>query len=432
MKILSIKIEKLFDLFDYDIKFPDENDGNVLILTGPNGFGKTQILNIIFHLFNRNFLFFERLIFERIELVLEQDVLISIEKQKQEKIIFILEKNGTEIDRLNYEKGTYDELIRQIARTLPFRRISKNEWIDHRNDRILSGEEIVIEYHERLSGTRTLIDHELLKQGKFNDFLSSVNVYLIREQRLFIKVPNIERTGSVHRDQTLMVEAIKRYSEELQELIINKSEESLKIIQRLDNSYPRRLISEKHEIVEEEYNERFVALNMKQEKLTKNGLYESKQEVLEYSPKDAKALLVYLNDLEEKLSVFDDLLERLELFTSILNERRFTYKTIHIDSNKGFYFKTINGQILELNELSSGEQHEVVLLYELIFNTAPNNIVLIDEPEISLHVAWQKEFVNDLLKIIELQGFQVMMATHSPSIINGRWDLVHTLEKNDD
>ena len=117
-------------------------------------------------------------------------------------------------------------------------------------------------------------------------------------------------------------------------------------------------------------------------------LYESKQEVLGYSETDSKALLVYLNDLEIKLGVFDNILEKLELFTNILNVRRFTHKTIQIDKEKGFYFRTNRGKELELTQLSSGEQHEVVLLFELIFNAKQNNLVLIDEPEISLHVNW--------------------------------------------
>ena len=82
-----------------------------------------------------------------------------------------------------------------------------------------------------------------------------------------------------------------------------------------------------------------------------------------------------------------------------------------------------------MNQLSSGEQHEVVLLYELIFNVKPDILVLIDEPEISLHITWQKEFLNDLLRIIKIQNIQVLIATHSPSIINDRWDLVYNLEK---
>lgn len=99
--------------------------------------------------------------------------------------------------------------------------------------------------------------------------------------------------------------------------------------------------------------------------------------------------------------------------------------------NSVSFFKTHNGKELKLSQLSSGEQHEVVLLYELIFKTKPGILVLIDEPEISLHITWQKEFLDDLLKIIKIQNFQVLIATHSPSIINDRWDLVYNLEKVD-
>ncbi|OQX20266.1 MAG: ATPase, partial [Candidatus Altiarchaeales archaeon A3] len=208
------------------------------------------------------------------------------------------------------------------------------------------------------------------------------------------------------------------------------SQQSFKISQELDSSYPDRLINEKDKLTKEEYNDRFNKLKEKQKKLADNGLYDlSKQKILDYSDTDSKALLVYLNDLEKKLGVFDNLLEKLELFTGILNERRFTFKRIQVDREKGFYFMTSREKELELNQLSSGEQHEVVLLYELIFNAKPNILVLIDEPEISLHITWQKEFLKDLLRIIKIQNIQVLIATHSPSIINDRWDLVYNLEK---
>jgi len=63
------------------------------------------------------------------------------------------------------------------------------------------------------------------------------------------------------------------------------------------------------------------------------------------------------------------------------------------------------------------------LLFELLFNAKENSLVLIDEPEISLHVVWQKEFLNDIQEIIKLQKIDIIIATHSPQIINNRWDL---------
>ncbi len=56
-------------------------------------------------------------------------------------------------------------------------------------------------------------------------------------------------------------------------------------------------------------------------------------------------------------------------------------------------------------------------------------MVLIDEPEISLHVAWQKEFLNDLQEIINIQNMPVVIATHSPQIIDGNWELTVDLEE---
>jgi predicted ATP-binding protein involved in virulence len=141
---------------------------------------------------------------------------------------------------------------------------------------------------------------------------------------------------------------------------------------------------------------------------------------------------VYLSDTEKKLNVFTPLLARLEIFTHILNKQMFTFKSIKIDKDKGFIFLTHTGKDLNLNDLSSGEQHEIVLLYELLFKTEKNTLVLIDEPEISLHITWQKEFINDLLRIIKLQQIQVIMATHSPQIIHDRWDLAYNLETHID
>ena len=66
--------------------------------------------------------------------------------------------------------------------------------------------------------------------------------------------------------------------------------------------------------------------------------------------------------------------------------------------------------------------------YELLFRTKPNALILIDEPELSLHVAWQVEFLKDLERVIKLSSFDVILATHSPQIINNRWDLTKELE----
>lgn len=428
MKINSIKIENLFEIFNYDISFkPGEN---VLIITGPNGYGKTMILNIIFNLFNRKFLFFQKLVFDKITLYLDENTKIIISKTfENSKPItsFSFFENENEIEKFDYSHKLEADFERNIHRFLPVRRIAPDKWMDDRTDRVLNIDDLLNEYADQLPDE---ISKNILhiNSVKVNLILDSIQVHLIKEQRLFKKAQNIERHYREEKEQTVMIESIQTYAEELKQLIWEFSQKSFIQTQELDSSYPKRLTNENNIITEDEYKNRYNILKNKQEKLTEFGLYESKQEFLTYNNDDAKALSVYLKDFELKLGVFDVLLEKLELFSSILNERRFTYKSIKISRSKGFYFETNKGKELELGQLSSGEQHEVVLLYELIFNVKPDILVLIDEPEISLHITWQKEFLNDLIKIIKIQNIQVLIATHSPSIINDRWDLVYNLE----
>jgi len=91
-------------------------------------------------------------------------------------------------------------------------------------------------------------------------------------------------------------------------------------------------------------------------------------------------------------------------------------------------FSTKNGTILPLENLSSGEQHELVLFYELLFRVTPGSLILIDEPELSLHIVWQEQFLKDVEQITQLSDIDLVLATHSPDIISDRRDLVVELE----
>lgn len=408
MKLLKLEIRGLFDLFDYDI--PLTNPENLTIITGPNGFGKTMILNIIDSLFNKNFLFFEKLIFNEIIFLFDEEYQININRKDEDKTLkFIVLYKNEVVTQFEYlDKNEYQNRLNTIKKRIDINRFSTNELLEKR----LQNEE----YFQLIL------------------LINSINVHLIKEQRLLQK-KEIDNNNPFFSDESdfSFFETIQENANELSILIKQTIDESFKVTQRLDSSFPKRLLEATEGLNETDFKTRFEQLKLKQEKLKNLGLTESLQEVPEtFNQENAKVLLMYLNDSEIKSSVFDDLLDRLELFTNILNNRRFTYKSIKIDKEKGFFFITSQDKPLNLTELSSGEQHEVILLYELIFKAKANTLVLIDEPEISLHVSWQKEFLNDLIKIIDLQKIQVIIATHSPQIINNRWDLTVDLEKIDE
>jgi predicted ATP-binding protein involved in virulence len=133
-------------------------------------------------------------------------------------------------------------------------------------------------------------------------------------------------------------------------------------------------------------------------------------------------LSVWVDDVKNKLGVFDELTNKIDLLVKIVNGR-FLYKQMSISKKEGFVFRATNGKKVPSDKLSSGEQHELVLFYELLFKVKPNSLILIDEPELSLHVIWQQLFLRDLQEIAKLTGLDFLLATHSPSIIHDRWDL---------
>ena len=131
-------------------------------------------------------------------------------------------------------------------------------------------------------------------------------------------------------------------------------------------------------------------------------------------------LAVYSQDALLKLSVFDDLYARVNAFKRIANSR-LLYKNVTVSTDGLKVTASDDGADINLEMLSSGEQHELVLLYDLLFGTAKNSLIMIDEPELSLHVAWQRQMLSDLQDMAHLSDFHVLLATHSPQIIGDRW-----------
>ncbi len=92
-------------------------------------------------------------------------------------------------------------------------------------------------------------------------------------------------------------------------------------------------------------------------------------------------------------------------------------KEIIFDPDTGTpYFKTPKRKSkFKLSELSSGEAQVVVLMSYFAFLAKKGIPIIIDEPEVSLHVKWQNIFV-DAIKRVMPDDCQTIMATHSPEI----------------
>jgi len=76
-------------------------------------------------------------------------------------------------------------------------------------------------------------------------------------------------------------------------------------------------------------------------------------------------------------------------------------------------------QPLILDDASSGELSLISSLIFLIGLVPRNGVVLIDEPENSLHPGWQRQYVEKVLEALLYKNVSLVIATHSPLIVTG-------------
>jgi len=115
----------------------------------------------------------------------------------------------------------------------------------------------------------------------------------------------------------------------------------------------------------------------------------------------------------------EEIYGKKELFTQTINNFfAQTGKTIASDENNEIVFRQ-NGETLTPYQLSSGEKQVLlILLSALIQDNAPY-ILIMDEPEISLHIDWQEQLIQVIRSLNE--NVQVILATHSPALVMKGW-----------
>lgn len=112
--------------------------------------------------------------------------------------------------------------------------------------------------------------------------------------------------------------------------------------------------------------------------------------------------------------------KRIQSFYKLINKQfASTNKKIEIDpSNNKIIFRQ-NEDVIQLEDLSSGEKQFLLIMFKVFLMEEQSYILLMDEPEISMHVDWQFELIN---VIRELNSkCQVIISTHSPSIFGDGW-----------
>lgn len=417
MKISRLKVDGLFGLYDYDIDF-SHNGEYFTVLTSPNGYGKTTILCIInslsvkrlFNLYTQKFRALEFRFDDGSVLVAnETDSEVGgikgsdTRKNQRRGLAFVWSINANILCAFEYKPDNFRSAMIVANRTVAMNRHYSGDIIEYRPENYIDGE------------AGEIFNTELARQQNQEQFflqLATIQTDFIGANRIY-SVNRRERPGLMRPDSPVL-----QVVYELREMLSDKVVLFQNNFQRLDSKLIDLLLDGKGKsISKEEYDQKSSKLTILMDELTSFGLT-NKQTLPPYQADNSKILDVYLNTMEEKLQYYKDLLPLIRLFNKNIKQKQFANKTIKLSPQHGLRIESENGDILSADLLSTGEQNQLVLLYDLIFKTPQGSILLIDEPESSLHVAWQNDFVSDMRTISEKKNLQIVVATHSSIIVN--------------
>lgn len=436
-----VKINGLFYKYNYAINF--EKDINILI--AENGAGKTTILNILIATLKGDINKLKKLPFRSI------DVKIKGEE-------FRIEKNGLE-NNINSDKVEF--LLKRLSHILPMNLYTKiRNSIAH--NKYFDLDELE-RYYKNLDFEYRYHYDYLYDQDQFN------------EARMIIsRVEDIKRNGKFNNESRININKI---SKKLQESILyfptyRRIEDQLdNIIQLTDNQVNEIGFKFKNSTLNFGISDVELTLNKLSQKLrddaneyyTKmtaeilNDLLNNKislNKVQEKTIDKEKIKIVVgrigerkINDLDKLRSFIDKTLE-VE-YSEFL--KYYIYKLINIYEsqraiddkikkfrdvcnkylvNKEMFYNEVTADIqiidrdtskpIPFNYLSSGEKQILSLFSKLYLNTTRPSIFIIDEPELSLSIIWQKEILEDIYK----SGSVALLigTTHSPFIFKNSFN----------
>lgn len=149
-------------------------------------------------------------------------------------------------------------------------------------------------------------------------------------------------------------------------------------------------------------------------------------------------LMPYFDSLAEKIQDVSPAARLIGSFIGSINTM-FRDKEIKYSMQRGFRVRSNivseegkNEIYVDPSMLSSGEKHIIFLLAKVIISaTRGDSLLIIDEPEISLGIQWQRLFVKYVQECAYESNLQVVMATHSPLILEDYDDIDVSVSKRE-
>ena len=440
--IKEIRVEGLHEQYDVALTLnPDLN-----IIYGRNGRGKTTLLHILANVLELDFDRFSNIQFRSIEIATYQgDTLRILPQVKRIDQPMLLELNGERLTPLHHGIGPSELEISLIRNALGERAVYLPAFraILERSANDASPSSIERDRYEEYEGIR-VSENNISRE------------YLIKSHATY---DGRVRGGEQHRLTALKTVQCRQWFGEFVPVI----------------RYPS-LVDVRHRLVDE-MREATLSTNMFEQRLFSQLFIQVFQaiadETQETESKDTEALLgdvqTALSAIETKSEGSNDVYGQirkavdavrqshvaetsavasriLALYAELLGRRSHEHelryskirdfeasvnlfldgKTLSIEERfdggriRGASVVSANGRPMTLSALSSGERQVVTMIFCASRLSANRGIFLVDEPELSLHVDWQRSILGEVMR--QAKGRQVIACTHSPEVGADHYD----------
>ena len=440
-RLKKIRIEKLFGLYNYTLEADDLFD-DAMILYGDNGIGKSTILRLVFDLLSPSnnkghrtslskghFSYLEVQLSSGVKLTAEN--IVSETGRKVLKLVIF--ENEIEVAIWLHSESNSDVRKMKVGNDIVYMNALDSlesfefEYIqgkvrkrkEKNNDkRHITGESIYIRKLQEVVPLTFILNADRMLDG---DSISDADDEIEYRRIMHYGEPRSIRELVAKSREIALTQALNAASRWISRKAVLGTNQGADNVHSTYIRILKHIVSPKSEIAREINKEEIDELKRRVESLGDETARLAKYELATaLDMTDFSRVLKTQRNSTSFLSI--DLLTPsiyviIDKFITIINEL-LTDKEIGFHLSQGFYIKNRFEEKLSASQLSSGEQQLLLLFCNVLVARDKPSLFIIDEPEISLNIKWQRKLIQYLLDITKDTSIQFMFASHSLEIIS--------------
>jgi energy-coupling factor transporter ATP-binding protein EcfA2 len=418
LSIVKIEVEKLFGKYTYVLNNDNNSlNSSLILLYGNNGSGKTTILKLLFHLLSpsnskkhRKFLL--KTPFVKFSVFLANGTSITAVRKGGALV------GSFEIKLVTHNHSIIENIIVEDA---------KDTLINQENNfkRYLSELQLSLFF---LGDDRNL-DSDVFEDKEDIDQNDNIGISVYTQ----ILLSKLQEDKAINRDIALK-ESIRRTEEWMREQALKGANQGAENAQTIYEDIISGIIlsdkvaKNKSSYISDNLIEQLEAYEQKSQDFSRFGLMlplSTKKivNVLKSHPEANHSIIPniltpYIDGIEGRFDALKETYNILSLFEQTINKLFFNDKYIRLHVQNGIKIFTDQREELSSELLSSGEKQLLLLFCNTLTARNKATIFIIDEPEISLNIKWQRQLIRALLELTKGSQVQFILATHSIELLS--------------